>query len=124
MNEKKEAISMTTPVVTYNTGNDSTRMQFILPSKLDAPPNPTDSALELKQRERAIYAVSTFSGSVDHHESYTKRDELVEQLKKDKVLMMDPLEWEFYRYNPPWTLPWLRTNEVAIKLQPDQFKEK
>ena len=25
-------------------------------------------------------------------------------------------KWDFYGYNPPFTLPWCRTNEVAIYL--------
>ena len=116
---------MTSPVVTYNNDDEksSGRMQFILPSKLSSPPDPTNSALEIKHRDPAVYAVSTFAGSYDHKESVAKKDELVEILKKDKITMCEPLEWEFYRYNPPWTLPFMRTNEIAIKVERDQFEK-
>merc|ERR1719474_1484298 len=97
MNKEKQAISMTEPVVTYQDSDNSTRMQFILPSKLSSPPEPTNSDLKIEHRDPAIYAVSSFSGSVDHKESVAKRDELIEILKKDKIVMVEPLEWEFYR---------------------------
>eukprot|EP00486_Rosalina_sp_Unknown_P001687 CAMPEP_0201567118 /NCGR_PEP_ID=MMETSP0190_2-20130828/7428_1 /ASSEMBLY_ACC=CAM_ASM_000263 /TAXON_ID=37353 /ORGANISM="Rosalina sp." /LENGTH=66 /DNA_ID=CAMNT_0047986707 /DNA_START=495 /DNA_END=695 /DNA_ORIENTATION=+ len=47
--------------------------------------------------------------------------ELVETLKKDKIAMIEPIEWEFWRFNPPWTVPWLRTNEIAVKLDKSAF---
>ena len=128
-NDKQEAISMTAPVVTYNTesddakNNDNTRMQFILPSKLSNPPNPLNKNLEIKHREPTIFAVMTFSGLINHQESVDKMKELVEILKKDKVSMIEPIEWEFWRFNPPWTVPWLRTNEIAIKLDKSVFDQ-
>jgi len=121
-NDKEEAISMTAPVVTYNDGNNA-RMQFILPSALSQPPNPLNKDLEIKERESAVFAVFTFSGKYDHIEAVPKKDEFVKMLKKDSVPMIEPIEWEFYRYNPPWTLPWLRTNEIAIKLDKSQYSK-
>jgi len=36
---------------------------------------------------------------------------------KDGFRIKKPLNVETYRYNPPWTLSFLRTNEVAIELE-------
>ena len=131
-NENREAISMTTPVVTYNTQNNNnndndnntnTRMQFILPSKLENPPNPLNKALQIIHRESAIFAVTTFSGLINHQESIEKKDEFIELLKKDKIAIIEPIEWEFWRFNPPWTVPWLRTNEIAVKLDKNAYEK-
>ena len=119
-NEKQQSISMTTPVVTYS-NSDEARMQFILPSLLSDPPNPSNTNLEIKHRESAMFAVMQFSGLYTHKESVAKKDEFVALLKKDNVTMIEPIEWEFYRYNPPWTLPWLRINEIAIKVDKSQY---
>ena len=123
-NDKKQSISMTAPVVTYNTQNDNnTRMQFILPSKLNNPPNPLHKDLEIKHRDSNIFAVMTFSGLVSHKEAIPKKDEFIKLLKKDNIKLIEPIQWEFWRFNPPWTLPWLRTNEIAVKLENNQFSK-
>eukprot|EP01083_Nonionella_stella_P027670 76200_1 len=126
-NDNEQAISMTAPVVTYNNNNcnndsDDVRMQFILPSKLKSPPNPTNKDLEIKQRESAIFAVITFSGLVSHQESIQKKDEFVKMLEKDNITLIEPIDWEFWRFNPPWTIPMYRTNEIAIKVIKSQFE--
>ena len=118
---------MTAPVVTYNTEcdtkEDDTRMQFILPSSLSNPPNPLNKNLEIKHREATIFAVMTFNGLMNHQESVDKMKEFVEILKNDRVPIIEPIEWEFWRFNPPWTVPWLRTNEIAVKLDKSAFDQ-
>eukprot|EP00494_Astrolonche_serrata_P026929 UN27192 len=123
-NERKEAISMTAPVVTYNTENNTnTRMQFILPSELENPPNPLDKNLDIVHRDSAIYGVMTFGGNINHEQSVEKKNEFVNLLKKDKVPIMEPVTWELWRFNPPWTIPSLRTNEIAVKVDKKAFNE-
>ena len=61
-------------------------------------------------------AVSTMKGAMDDKQFEEERDKLLEKLSRDGVEVSNPLYWETYRYNPPWTIPSMRTNEVAIQL--------
>eukprot|EP00485_Elphidium_margaritaceum_P003324 CAMPEP_0202693126 /NCGR_PEP_ID=MMETSP1385-20130828/7334_1 /ASSEMBLY_ACC=CAM_ASM_000861 /TAXON_ID=933848 /ORGANISM="Elphidium margaritaceum" /LENGTH=196 /DNA_ID=CAMNT_0049348767 /DNA_START=84 /DNA_END=674 /DNA_ORIENTATION=- len=134
-NDRSEAISMTVPVVTYNTDTDvkaddeteakqvgSSRMQFILPSSLQNPPNPLDKDLAIVHRESNTFAVTTFSGAFNHQQAVAKKNEFVEILAKDNVPVIQPIEWEFWRFNPPWALPWLRTNEIVVKVDKSRLE--
>jgi hypothetical protein len=44
-----------------------------------------------------------------------KENQLRSRLKSDQV-DIGSAHSVLWRYNPPWTLPWLRTNELAIPL--------
>ena len=46
--------------------------------------------------------------------------QLVSTLLKDGIKVKDESLWEAAMYNPPWTLPWLKTNEVYVPLADGQ----
>ena len=119
-NVRQEPISMTAPVVcvkSTETEKEGDKMQFILPSKLTDPPEPTEgSQVSVVKRSEKIMAVSTMKGAMDDKQFEEERDKLLEKLSRDGVEVSNPLYWETYRYNPPWTIPSMRTNEVAIQL--------
>ena len=119
-NVRKEAVSMTAPVVCIKSAeseSDGDKMQFILPSKLTDPPEPTEgSQVSVVKRSEKIMAVSTMKGAMDDKKFEEERDKLLEKLSRDEVEILKPMYWETYRYNPPWTIPSMRTNEVAIQL--------
>lgn len=127
-NSEEKKISMTAPVVSVMSSPEK-KMQFILPKELSAPPQPVDPNITITNNPARTLAVLTFSGSWDPDTFIEKRDILLAKLEsgefsKDNVLSKytparrsnGELIWESYRYNPPWTLPMLRTNEVAIQL--------
>jgi len=120
-NNRKEPISMTAPVVSImssdgDAGGD--KMQFILPSKLTNPPDPSEETeVTVVKRSEKIMAVTTLSGAWDEHGFEKERDILLEKLSRDGVEILKPMYWEVYRYNPPWTIPSMRTSEVAIQLE-------
>ena len=62
-------------------------------------------------------AVKTLSGSWDYQAFEKERDTLLERLARDGIEILTPMYWEIYRYNPPWTIPSMRTSEVAIQLE-------
>ena len=119
-NIRQEPISMTAPVVCVKSTEPETscdKMQFILPSKLTDPPEPKEgSQVSVIKRSAKIMAVSTMNGSMDDKQFEKERDKLLEKLSRDGVEILKPMYWETYRYNPPWTMPSMRTNEVAIQL--------
>ena len=119
-NVRQEPISMTAPVVCVKSTETETscdKMQFILPSKVTDPPQPNDGTqVSVIQRSEKVMAVSRMNGSLDDKQFEEERDKLLEKLKRDGVEILQPMCWETYRYNPPWTVPSMRTNEVAIQL--------
>ena len=92
-------------------------MAFIMPGRysLGNLPMPMNMQIKLDQEPPAKIAVLRFSGftSPDKNEKETNR--LLEVLKSHGI----ETEGEPFlmRYSPPWTLPFLRRNEVAVKVE-------
>ena len=117
-NTLQEPISMTAPVVCVKSNTDEDKMQFILPSKIEDPPTPNEGTnVSIVKRSEKIMAVRTVSGATDDHKFEKERDMLLEMLSRDGIEIAKPMLWETYRYNPPWTIPSMRTSEVAIQLE-------
>eukprot|EP00438_Fugacium_kawagutii_P031892 Skav206014 [mRNA] locus=scaffold3015:12824:13459:+ [translate_table: standard] len=118
-----EKIDMTTPVVTA-----SKTMSFILPSKyIEAsmePPKPLDPRIKLEKVPGHIALVHTFSGFSSAEKARPLVAECIakarEALPSESFIIDEATKepkWEFLGYNPPFTLSWCRTNEVAIHLK-------
>eukprot|EP01097_Dermamoeba_algensis_P010587 TRINITY_DN789_c0_g1_i2.p1 TRINITY_DN789_c0_g1~~TRINITY_DN789_c0_g1_i2.p1 ORF type:complete len:209 (+),score=58.74 TRINITY_DN789_c0_g1_i2:112-738(+) len=117
----EEKISMTAPVVTANSEGGSGKeieMSFFMPSKykkISDLPTPKNSQVRLEEVPAYTMAVVSFSGNA--YEDYVLQRE--EQLKKDvqrdglQILVEKAV---LMRYNPPWCLPFLKTNELGLKI--------
>ncbi|XP_031487571.1 heme-binding-like protein At3g10130, chloroplastic [Nymphaea colorata] len=115
-----ESIAMTAPVVTKSDeGKKLVTMQFVLPgskySKLEDVPRPTDPRVVIKQVEDRKYAVVTFSGVANDKVVQEKLLKLKAKLEEDGCKIVG--EHLLARYNPPWTLPPLRTNEIFVPVE-------
>jgi hypothetical protein len=108
-------IAMTAPVTQQTTG-DSWTVRFIMPSKwtLETLPVPNDTRVTLKPMPAKRMLVIRFSGSANDSLIQTKTDEL-RRYAAEKVLATvgEPL---LAFYNPPWTLPFFRRNEIMLEL--------
>jgi hypothetical protein len=116
---ESEKIAMTSPVVT-SAESGTVKMAFILPSKytsLDQLPTPNNPRVKLTEVPGATYAVHQFSGSTSSNTVDEKTLQLREWLKNDGVKVSGNGQATLARYNPPWTLPFLRTNEIMIPVQ-------
>lgn len=109
-----EKISMTAPVSMEQSGQ-KWRMQFVMPSKytLKTLPKPNNPAVRIRQIEGAKYAVNRFSGLAGKDKAEKKTEELRKWLNSKNIKEVG--KPELARYNPPWTLPFMRRNEVIIK---------
>ena len=118
MAPKSEKISMTAPVgMQPKAGLDNTnqwRMYFVMPSKytLDTLPSPNNPAVTLRAIPASRVAVLRFSGLAGEEKTANKTAELLAWLKTKQITPIS--EPELARYNPPWTLPFLRRNEVMV----------
>lgn len=111
-NTLDEKMSMTTPVIMVD-GN----MEFVLPSPItaDTAPMPKTQDIFLKDIPSETVAVVEFTGFATDGEVSRQRALLEDALLADGV-MYDNLSFKVLQYNPPYTLPWLRRNEVCLKV--------
>lgn len=116
-----EKIAMTAPVVTkaggegQNQNDKLVTMQFVLPSKYskaEEAPTPLDERVVIKEEGDGKFGVVKFSGVARDDVVKEKVESLKKRLERDGYKVTG--EFELARYNPPWTLPPLRTNEVMI----------
>jgi hypothetical protein len=113
MQPQSEKISMTAPVGMEQTG-EQWRVHFVMPSqyRLDTLPNPSNPAVRLREVPAGNYAVVRFSGLVGEKDRAVKTAELMTWLDSKGITPIgQPV---LARYNPPWTLPFLRRNEVLV----------
>ena len=108
-------ISMTTPAIQSNE-NGSMVMQFQLPSNFTEKnaPAPNDKDLKLKVIEQGYYAVIKYSGRLSEKNFDKRRMILIDNLLKDNMKILSSAIRA--TYNAPFTLPFLRRNEVMFRV--------
>lgn len=111
--QETQAIGMTAPVTVDEAAN-RIFMRFYLPERytLATIPQPDDARITLKQLPAQTVAVVTFSGWLTQGNIRRYEGELRDWLAAQGVNPTGPAERQ--GYNPPWTLPWWRRNEVWL----------
>ncbi len=110
---ESEKISMTAPVAMQQTAGQW-RMYFVMPSQytLSTLPTPNNATVTLRELPESRMAVLRFSGLAGEEKTASKTAELLAWLKSKNITPTGTPE--LARYNPPWTLPFLRRNEVMV----------
>lgn len=113
---KNAKIAMTAPVGIESSAGKWT-VSFVMPAEytMDTIPKPINSQVQLRQIPALKKAVISFSGFYNAQKIAEKTLEL-EQWMKARNLQSNGSP-NFARYNPPWTLPFMRRNEVMITLR-------
>lgn len=109
-----EKVAMTAPV-TVQQKNDKWLMHFVMPAQytMESLPAPNNPQVKLRQIPPRNVAVITFSGIASEAKIAKKTEELFAWMKtKFIVPTSNP---ELARYNPPWTLPFFRRNEIMVE---------
>ena len=108
-----EKIAMTAPV--QQTGDtDGWRIAFMLPTKytFENAPIPTDSRVQVRAVSGRLFAVLRYSGRWTERNFTTRSTELLEAIDEERI---EPIgEIRSALYNPPYTLPFMRRNEVMV----------
>ncbi|MGZ9034025.1 MAG: SOUL family heme-binding protein [Rhodospirillales bacterium] len=115
---KGEAIAMTAPVAQAPAGDGGWIIRFFMPAKYsrETLPRPVDPKIALAELPEESMAVVRFSGARDP----AAVDAATRALQRG----LDGSAWtpsgppSAYFYDPPWTLPFLRRNEVAVPVEP------
>ena len=110
-----QKINMTKPVLTEGSDNNWI-VSFIMPNEftLATLPKPNNKSIKILSLPKEKYAVIVFSGLV-RESSYLEKEKLLSQFIEEKKLKTSG-EIKIARYNPPWTLPFFRRNELMIKV--------
>ncbi|KAK6943564.1 SOUL hem-binding protein [Dillenia turbinata] len=115
--KSSEKIAMTAPVVTKEE-KELVTMQFILPShygKAEEAPEPLDEKVVIREEGERKYGVVKFGGVASEDIVKDKAGKLKECLTRDGYKVVG--DFVLARYNPPFTLPPFRTNEVWIPIE-------
>jgi DNA gyrase inhibitor GyrI len=110
-NRNQRKIAMTAPVGMTQAGSDWT-VTFTMPSgsTLATLPKPDNSDVTLRETPPTRYAVLRFSGYARPATVAEKTAELKAWMESRKLKATGPVT--LAQYNPPWTLWFLRRNEV------------
>lgn len=114
---RSEAIDMTAPVAQSRGPGGSWRVRFFMPSKftIDTLPKPNNPAVQIVEVPGEQMAVLRFSNSRSAERVETKTNDLTRALAASRwVPAGEPVAWF---YDPPWTLPFFRRNEVAVPVR-------
>ncbi len=114
--KRGEMIAMTVPVQTTKSGGV---MRFFLPQEIaeKGPPVPLDPAVRIVRLPAKRVAVLRFSGAAGRDDVAAQERLLLEALAR---AARTPLGRPFLMtYDAPFTLPFLRRNEVAVELPMD-----
>ena len=113
---QSERIAMTAPVMQREEGGSSL-ISFVMPSRYaaDTIPTPDDPVIKIVQTERRKMAVLRFAGYATEERIQKQQERLKALLQKDGHQVLSSLQIALY--NPPWTPPFMRRNEVMAEIQ-------
>jgi hypothetical protein len=112
-----EKIPMTAPVSESATSEGEWRIRFFMPAgkSIDSLPQPNDQTVQLVAVPAETVAVRRFSGSTSSRAVARETARLRQTLTETGFEAIGvPAAWF---YDPPWTLPVLRRNEIAIPVE-------
>lgn len=113
-----QEIAMTVPVFQEMQANAWT-MSFVMPSKytVETLPKPLDKRITLTTVPSKTVAVIRFRGFISEDTIRLKTKELKQWLKNNKwTAISKPYS---AAYDPPWTIPFFRRNEIHIEINSD-----
>jgi hypothetical protein len=116
MKQSSIKIAMISPVEMSQSANSYT-MRFSMPSKysLEDLPKPLDARIKFKKMDQKVLASHQFSWTSSQKKNDKKAQGLRKWLRKQENYTA--LEnYSYAGYNPPWTIPFLRRNEIHIEL--------
>jgi hypothetical protein len=114
--QEAETLSMTAPVIQQKSG-PVWLMAFVLPAgySISSAPVPLDPAVLIKEISNKKVAVIRYSGSLSEQGIEEKSEALKKWLTQQGYRAISPSRSA--AYDPPWTLPFLRRNEVHIDIE-------
>jgi len=117
-NKEGKEIPMTAPVLNRISVEEAS-MAFVMPEEFSKEniPKPLQEELLIKEMPSGYYAVLSFKGFNNQLKIEQKIKAFEDLLEKEKLEKQS----DFYlaRFDPPFTLPPLRKNEILVRIQYD-----
>jgi hypothetical protein len=112
---RSEKIAMTAPVQQGESA-EGWRVAFMLPTEytLDTAPVPTDERVQIKAMPGRLMAVLRYSGRWTESNFSNKQSALWDAIDGESIDKLGEFQSAFY--NPPYTLPFMRRNEVMVEV--------
>tara|TARA_Y100000385_G_scaffold248860_1_gene269841 strand:- start:180 stop:827 length:648 start_codon:yes stop_codon:yes gene_type:complete len=119
--KKSEKISMTSPVLIGaedSNNNGPWIMTFSMPSEytLETLPVPVDKDVVLEEVPKKLVAAFRFTGFWNKKKNEYNAKKLMNWINKNRTYKAVS-SYKFAGYNPPWTIPFLRRNEILIEIE-------
>ena len=113
--QESQKIAMTAPVQQQSTGR-SWQISFVMPSKysMETLPQPKNDRVRLKEIMTKKFVVIKFSGTNSNENVTEHENQLMNYIEANQIKIIDSPKYAFY--NAPWTLPFMRRNEVMIEI--------
>ena len=113
--KENQKIAMTSPVQQQLAGK-SWQISFVMPSKynMDSLPVPNNNRVRLKKILTKKFVVIEFSGTNSNENVTEHENQLMNYIEANQIKIIGSPKYAFY--NAPWTLPFLRRNEVMIEI--------
>lgn len=117
VSQKSEKIAMTAPV-TQKPQQGQWLISFVMPSEYtqETIAKPVNPNIHLKQIDTHHKIVIRFSGQNTDDNIQEYLGKLKEFMQKNQIQAISEPSYAFY--NPPWTLPPLRRNEIMFDIEP------
>ena len=121
--KQSEKIAMTAPVTLEPLSGETSmqtatqwRVDFVMPRQytLENIPKPKNSAVKLRQVPGKLFLVHKFSGLGSLSTVQQKTDEMLAWAARKGYKTIGSVQ--LARYDPPWTLPMFRRNEIMIEI--------
>ena len=113
-NNNDQKIAMTAPV--QRSMDDSAEMAFVMPAEYSLAdlPTPEDDRVSFREAPGYTAAVIQFNGWADMEKAEANWQVLQAFLTaRDIAITGEP---SLNQYNPPWTLPFMRRNEIIVPI--------
>ena len=114
--QANEKIAMTRPVQQQSAG-DAWKVSFVMPSKysMNTLPKPNNERVAIREVPGKRFVVIRFSGFNSDENISQHEEQLMQYIQSNNMNTKGPAKYAFY--NPPWTIPFLRRNEVMFELE-------
>ncbi len=115
-NDSETKMQMTIPVTREATNAESYTYAFVMESKYDrdALPIPKDNRVTIREMPERTMAVLEYNGRTNFRNYQAALEKLTIALERDGITILSTPQSAVY--NGPFTLPWMRRNEVLIEV--------
>jgi SOUL heme-binding protein len=112
-----QKIAMTAPVAQSSAGKQGWIIRFYMPAEwtMESLPTPNDERVRIVTQPAETVAVLRFTGDRSPQAVAARTGQLLEILRHNGIEPAGkPMTWF---YDPPWTIPFRRRNEVVIPME-------